>query len=218
MEPAQARESGFVGKEMPDETCAGATNARTDGDVPTSKKPDVAGIGEIRARAVEHLFDIRQLHFRDFARDRGLNGRVMTDGGVEIDSDPIDGESYDGDGGVRPVPAHVDPPIRTNGGARRFPELVDFRRDILLTLARSGPTHGQGLKDDLACLRDEDVNDGRLYPNLNALVDDGLVEKHENRHDERSHEFELSKRGRASVREHAQRVTGAVDALDGGER
>jgi DNA-binding PadR family transcriptional regulator len=109
--------------------------------------------------------------------------------------------------------------VETNGGAsKRFPELSDFRRDILLTLARAGATHGAGLVDDLSALRDEEIHDGRLYPNLNALVDADLVEKRENEHDERSHEFVLSERGRHSVREHAQRVTGAVESLDRGGR
>jgi DNA-binding PadR family transcriptional regulator len=96
----------------------------------------------------------------------------------------------------------------------RAPELSGFRRDILLILARSEPTNGRGLLDDLSTLRDEDIGDARLYPNLNALVDKGLVEKRENYHDDRSHEFRLADAGRYALRDHAQRLAGAVDALD----
>jgi PadR family transcriptional regulator PadR len=111
----------------------------------------------------------------------------------------------------------TDGGIVANGGSARMPELSDFRRDILLVLARSGATHGRGLIDDLGCLRDEHIGDSRLYPNLNALVERGLVDKRENRHDNRSHEFELSAAGRAVVRDHAQRVTGCVESLDNTE-
>lgn len=110
--------------------------------------------------------------------------------------------------------------VRTesDGGSKRLIGLVDFRRDILLALAYSGPTHGQGLVDVLGSLRSEKTNDGRFYPNLNALVDGGLVEKRENEHDNRSHEYALSNRGREAVREHARRVVGAVEVIDGGAR
>lgn len=97
---------------------------------------------------------------------------------------------------------------------RRAPELSGFRRDILLILARSEPTNGRGLLDDLSTLRDEEIGDARLYPNLNALVDAGLVEKRENYHDDRSHEFRLADAGRYALRDHAHRLAGAVYALD----
>ena len=108
--------------------------------------------------------------------------------------------------------------VTTNGsGAHRIPEFIGFKRDILMILARSEPTHGRGLLDDLSSLRDEEVTGARLYPNLNALVDAGLVEKRENLHDYRSHEFRLADRGCQCLREHAQRLAGAVDALDESE-
>ena len=108
--------------------------------------------------------------------------------------------------------------LEADGGFCGFLGLVGFRRDILLTLACIGPTHGQGLADDLARLRNEEINDGRFYPHLNALVDDEFVEKRENEHDNRSHEYALTEIGRESIREHAQRLTDAVEAIDGGVR
>jgi DNA-binding PadR family transcriptional regulator len=126
-----------------------------------------------------------------------------------------------GDGELHIPAEHV---LLTDGGTvtnpsivRRAPELSGFRRDILLILARSEPTNGRGLLDDLSTLRDEEIGDARLYPNLNALVDAGLVEKRENYHDDRSHEFRLAHAGRYALRDHAQRLAGAVDALDQAE-
>ena len=101
-----------------------------------------------------------------------------------------------------------------DGGVARFPELVGVDRDILLVLARSAPCNGRELLADLETLRNEDIEDARLYPHLNELADAGLVEKRENYHDDRSHEFRLSDDGRHALREHAQRVQGAVEAFE----
>jgi len=104
--------------------------------------------------------------------------------------------------------------VAANGGSPdRFPELVAFHCDILLTLARSGPTHGRGLGADLSTLRDEHIYDSRLYRNLGELVDAGLVDKEEFPNHERAHEFRLADNGRHALREHAQRLEGAVEAL-----
>ena len=134
---------------------------------------------------------------------------------------PIAGQKARTDGDV----PHLEKPAAADGGtaatngigAHRIPEFSGFRRDILILLALSGPTNGRGLLEDLSSFRDEDVNDGRLYPNLNALVDKGLVEKRENYHDLRSHQFRLADRGCQCLREHAQRLAGAVESLDHGE-
>jgi len=106
----------------------------------------------------------------------------------------------------------------TDDGVARFPELVGVDRDILMTLARSAPCNGRELLADLETLRNEKIEDARLYPHLNELADAGLVEKRENFHDNRSHEFRLADAGRHSLREHAQRLEGAVAAFEEGER
>jgi len=116
-----------------------------------------------------------------------------------------DGEIVMTDGGTITV---------SNGGSPdRFPELVGLHRDILLVLAHSGPTHGRGLGADLSTLRDEHIYDSRLYRNLGELVDVGLVDKEEFPNDDRAHEFQLSANGQHALREHAQRLEGAVQAL-----
>ena len=120
--------------------------------------------------------------------------------------DDLDDERVITDGGTITVP---------NGGSPdRFPELVAFHRDILLTLARSQPTNGQGLLADLSTLRDEKIYGSRLYRNLGELVDAGLVDKEEFPNDDRAHEFQLSANGQQAIRGHAQRLEGAVEALN----
>lgn len=141
---------------------------------------------------------------------------------VNLEDDPDEPDLVT-DGGHRPghPPSTTSPPdpdaykesSSTNGGVTRLPEMPGFERDILLTLARSQPTNGQGLLADLSTLRDEEVGDARLYPHLNGLADAGLVDKRENYHDDRSHEYRLADAGGRALREHAQRLEGAVEAL-----
>ena len=109
--------------------------------------------------------------------------------------------------------------VETDGGTvtARVPELPDFQRDILLILARSGPTHGQGLVDDLGALRDETINHGRLYPNLDKLAGKGLVEKSIRATDGRTNEYDLTLSGRVALRNHAGRLDDAISTLDGGD-
>lgn len=123
----------------------------------------------------------------------------------------------DGDGLTDQKPDAI---VLSDGGVvtSRVPELPGFQRDILLTIARSGPTHGQGLVDDLGALRDEEVNHGRLYPNLDKLAGKGLIEKDIRVSDGRTNEYRLTVSGRAALRSYAKRIGEAVSALDGGAR
>lgn len=133
-------------------------------------------------------------------------------------------ETYAGDeartDGDAPTDQKPDAVALPDGGVAtsRVPELPDFQRDILLTIARSGPTHGQGLVDDLSALRDESINHGRLYPNLDKLAGKGLIGKDIRVTDGRTNEYKLTAAGRAALRSHAQRIDEAVSALDGGAR
>jgi DNA-binding PadR family transcriptional regulator len=92
--------------------------------------------------------------------------------------------------------------------------LSAFQRDILFVLARDGPQYGLAVKSALETLygydeTHDEVNHGRLYPNLDTLVDAGLVTK--GALDERTNEYELTERGQRFVRETAQLWLGATD-------
>jgi DNA-binding PadR family transcriptional regulator len=55
-----------------------------------------------------------------------------------------------------------------------------------------GP-HGLAIKHELAEYYESDINHGRLYPNLDELVEKGLLEKGET--DGRTNVYRLSQRG-----------------------
>lgn len=56
-------------------------------------------------------------------------------------------------------------------------ELTGFQRDILYVIAGHGEPHGLAIKEDLEQYYDTEVHYGRLYPNLDTLVEERLVEK-----------------------------------------
>jgi PadR family transcriptional regulator PadR len=75
--------------------------------------------------------------------------------------------------------------------------LSAFQRDVLWTLAEDGASKGLAVKDSLEDYYAENVNHGRLYPNLDALVDHGLVAK--SQRDRRTNEYQLTDAGRAAL-------------------
>jgi DNA-binding PadR family transcriptional regulator len=71
-------------------------------------------------------------------------------------------------------------------------ELTAFQRNILTILAEE-PRYGLAIKRELETYYDDDVNHGRLYPNLDDLVEMGLVEKSEL--DKRTNQYALTDEG-----------------------
>jgi hypothetical protein len=78
---------------------------------------------------------------------------------------------------------------------------------------------GQDVKEEAETMLREQVNHGRLYPNLDTLVEAGLVEK--GSIDRRTNSYELTSNARAMVRERVHRLASAFDVepamADGGE-
>jgi len=71
-------------------------------------------------------------------------------------------------------------------------DLTAFQQNILVILAEE-PRYGLAIKRELEEYYGDEVNHGRLYPNLDDLVERGLVEKSEL--DKRTNQYELTERG-----------------------
>jgi len=56
-------------------------------------------------------------------------------------------------------------------------DLTAFQRDLLYVVAGLGGTRGTRIRDELEGYYTDDVQAGRLYPNLDTLVEKGLVTK-----------------------------------------
>lgn len=72
-------------------------------------------------------------------------------------------------------------------------ELTGFQRDILYVIAGLDEPYGLGIKQRLEEYYERDVNNGRLYPNLDTLVEMGLVDK--GTLDRRTNSYTLSDSG-----------------------
>ncbi|QHS17960.1 helix-turn-helix transcriptional regulator [haloarchaeon 3A1-DGR] len=114
-------------------------------------------------------------------------------------------------------------PDTTTSSGKTFVQATDltrFQLDLLATIAHLETTdnsvYGLGIKRRLERTYDEQINHGRLYPNLDTLVDEGLVAKREL--DKRTNGYELTDAGRHLLRERAQwLLAGVVDEDDGGD-
>jgi len=89
-----------------------------------------------------------------------------------------------------PNDSSADEQIVSQQYHERFANLTGFRRDILFILAREGDLYGLAIKRKLQEYYGAEVNHGRLYPNLDTLVDEGLVAKSEL--DKRTNEYALT--------------------------
>jgi DNA-binding PadR family transcriptional regulator len=76
-------------------------------------------------------------------------------------------------------------------------DLTGFQRDLLYTVAGLDEPHGLAIKDELEEYYEKEIHHGRLYPNLDTLVDKGLVEKGEL--DRRTNFYSLTKRGQREI-------------------
>ena len=76
-------------------------------------------------------------------------------------------------------------------------DLTGFQRDILYVIAGVEEPHGLAVKDELDDYYEQEINHGRLYPNLDDLVEKGLLKKGEL--DKRTNLYSLTQRGSREI-------------------
>ncbi|SDF65525.1 PadR family transcriptional regulator [Halorientalis regularis] len=76
-------------------------------------------------------------------------------------------------------------------------DLTGFQRDLLYVIAGYDEPHGLAIKDALEEYYEGEIHHGRLYPNLDTLVEKGLVEK--GKKDRRTNVYNVTKRGRREL-------------------
>jgi len=127
------------------------------------------------------------------------------------------------------LPEHLQPSddeIVTDGGvpeARLIADAPDdgdltrYQWEILYILAvkRDQADYGLGIKRSLEAYYGEDMTHGRLYPNLDDLVERDLVAK--SAADKRTNNYTLTDDGATLLRQDVERKQDAVDAIGGGQ-
>ena len=76
-------------------------------------------------------------------------------------------------------------------------DLTGFQRDLLYVIAGLEDPHGLAVKDELEDYYEKEIHHGRLYPNLDTLVDKGLVEK--GTLDRRTNMYSVTRRGQREI-------------------
>lgn len=76
-------------------------------------------------------------------------------------------------------------------------DLTGFQRDLLYLIVGLNEPHGLAVKEELDNYYEKDIQHGRLYPNLDTLVDKGSVKKGEL--NKRTNVYSLTARGRREL-------------------
>ena len=76
-------------------------------------------------------------------------------------------------------------------------DLTGFQRDLLYVVAGLENPKGLAVKAELDEYYGTEINHGRLYPNLDVLVEKGLVEK--GKLDDRTNSYSLTRRGHREI-------------------
>jgi PadR family transcriptional regulator, regulatory protein PadR len=81
-------------------------------------------------------------------------------------------------------------------------DLTGFQRDLLYVIAGRDNPNGLAIKAALEAYYENEIPHGRLYPNLDTLVDKGLIEKGEA--DRRANYYRLTSRGQREIKAHRE--------------
>ncbi|MFT4889837.1 MAG: PadR family transcriptional regulator PadR [Halobacteriales archaeon] len=94
-------------------------------------------------------------------------------------------------------------------------DLTGFQRDLLYVIAGLDEPKGLEIKDELENYYEKEIHHGRLYPNLDTLVDKGLVEK--GQLDRRTNYYVVTRRGNREIEDRRDWENQYVDDLLEGE-
>ncbi|HKL27726.1 MAG TPA: helix-turn-helix transcriptional regulator [Natrialbaceae archaeon] len=90
-------------------------------------------------------------------------------------------------------------------------DLTGFQRDLLYVIAGLDEPKGLEIKDELENYYEKEIHHGRLYPNLDTLVDKGLVEK--GQLDRRTNYYVVTRRGNREIEDRREWENQYVDDL-----
>ncbi|MDG5762000.1 PadR family transcriptional regulator [Natronococcus sp. A-GB1] len=88
-------------------------------------------------------------------------------------------------------------------------DLTGFQRDLLYVIAGADHPSGQDIKDEVESYYSTEINHGRLYPNLDTLVNKEHVEKGEL--DRRTNYYALTDQGDEAIEERREWESQYVD-------
>ncbi|EMA72679.1 transcriptional regulator, PadR-like family protein [Halorubrum distributum JCM 13916] len=88
-------------------------------------------------------------------------------------------------------------------------DLTGFQRDLLYVVTGLDAPHGLAIKDELEDYYEKEIHHGRLYPNLDTLIEKGLLEKSQK--DRRTNEYTITRRGMREIEARTEWETQYID-------
>ncbi|GAB7121257.1 PadR family transcriptional regulator [Natrinema sp. JCM 9743] len=88
-------------------------------------------------------------------------------------------------------------------------DLTGFQRDLLYVIAGADQPSGQDVKDEIEQYYSSEINHGRLYPNLDTVVNKDLVEK--GQLDRRTNYYAITEDGEQAIEDRREWVLQYVD-------
>lgn len=89
-----------------------------------------------------------------------------------------------------------------DGFNRGLEGVREVERDLLYIIAGCDESSGQAIETELQEYYDEEINHGRVYPNLDRLVDKGLVSR--GTIDGRTNAYRLTDAGQRAIQVHSE--------------
>ena len=89
-------------------------------------------------------------------------------------------------------------------------DLTGFQRDLMYVIVGLDEPKGLAIKDELESYYEKEIHHGRLYPNLDTLVEKGLVAK--GTIDDRTNSYSLTDRGYREIENRQEWEQSYVDA------
>ncbi|MDF9748272.1 PadR family transcriptional regulator [Natrinema salsiterrestre] len=88
-------------------------------------------------------------------------------------------------------------------------DLTGFQRDLLYVIAGAAHPSGQDVKEEIEQYYSSEINHGRLYPNLDTVVNKDLVEK--GQIDRRTNYYAITEAGEQAVEERQEWQSQYID-------
>ncbi len=88
-------------------------------------------------------------------------------------------------------------------------DLTGFQRDLLYVIAGHDQPSGQDVKEEVEKYYSAEINHGRLYPNLDTVVNKELVEK--GQLDRRTNYYEITDEGEDAIQQRTEWENQYVD-------
>lgn len=96
-------------------------------------------------------------------------------------------------------------------GMNEMFELTGFQRDLLVVASGLEKPSGQEIKDHIEDATGTQVKHGRLYPNLDTLVERGFLEK--GQLDRRTNYYQITEKGSLAIQEQVEWMQSQSKAL-----